>query len=159
MREGRGRVFAGGPGGLPMRVENTSVTDGAITVQTTGAEYVFNLATSEIDARQRIDMPRKLATWKVTPGLAKLAILSKSETEVILGNANVTFGVQADSLLVIVPHEESTISLQNHLGGVWNRFEMGSLLCEDDFGGFTVNPDIPRRHRAGAQGDTTDRRI
>lgn len=140
---GTGVTFRGGPGNLPMRVESVQPFAGGITVTTTGARYTFQESDGVITAEQRIDAQRPVARWQSSLRLDGLRIDRWNERECVLGNSAVTFGIQADGVLVVAPHAEAALTLENLIGGPWNRFEMGSLISTDDFGGFTVNPDVP----------------
>jgi len=140
---GEGVTFQGGPGNLPMRIERVESTPQAIRVRTTGALYTFDLATETITARQLIEQERDLAIWKSSLTLKGLAILSQTSTEVVLGNDNLTLGVQCDSLVMVVPHNDLVLTLTSRIGGEWNRLAAGHLFVRDGYGGMTVNPDIP----------------
>ena len=143
---GEGVTFDGNAGDLDMAVLSVVEDENDIIVVTTGARYVFSKLHSTIRMEQRLGMKRHLATWTSSLSLAGLTVLERDDQKCILGNANVTFGVQMDSLLGMVPHNELEMTLENALGGDFNRYNeiSGDILSEDDFGGFTVNPYIPR---------------
>jgi len=142
-KSGEGATFRGGPGALPMRVEDAQVKQQRIVVVTTGAEYVFDLAGNTITASQRIETPRKIATWVSSLSFDGLNVLSQSDKDCVLANDSVTFGIQCDSLVMVVPHDQLVLKCTSHIGGRWNRQACGHMLIVDDFGGMSVNPDIP----------------
>jgi len=141
--KGTGATFRGGPGNLPMKIENVTSKSKSITVDTTGASYIFDLDNSMISQAQRIETPRTLSQWKSSLSLDKLEVILKTSNECVLANDKVTFGIQCDGLLMIVPHENLILRLTSQIGGKWNRLAQGHLLALDDYGGFSVNPDIP----------------
>jgi hypothetical protein len=141
--KGQGGNFRGGPGNLPMKIERTSVNNKKIEVVTTGAVYTFDTMADTITCRQRVETQRDLVVWKLSQSLAELKILSKTDTECILANDKVTFGVQSDSLLFVVPQADLVLKGESKIGGKWNRLAAGHLLVRDDYGGFNVNPDVP----------------
>ena len=143
---GGGVTFDGNAGDLNMKVLSVVVDENDIAVTTTGARYVFSKLHDTIRMEQRLALNRHLATWTSSLSLSGLTVLERDDEKCILGNANVTFGVQMDSLLGIVPHDELEMIVENAFGGDFNRYNeiSGDVLSEDDFGGFTVNPYIPR---------------
>lgn len=151
---GEGVTFPGGPGHLPMSVEAASTAGSVVSVSATGATYRFDTATGRFSAHQRIDFPRELGRWQCSESLTGLRVLRQTKRECVLGNDAVTMGVQCDGVLVIAPHREMSLTLENRLGGPWNRFNptTGDLISEDDFGGMLIRPHIPlgsgRRARA-----------
>lgn len=140
---GEGVTFPGGVGNLPMKVESAVEKDGHIIVETTGARFDFDLAKNRITLGQRMEFSRPLAVWDSSLDLAGLKIEKQSPDVCILSNEHLTVGIQADSMMVLSPHEELTLILTNLLGGDFNRYAWGHLLSLDDFGGITVNPHIP----------------
>ena len=159
---GQGATFRGGPGKLPMRVESAEAADGRITVVTTGARYVFDTNRSEIRAEQRIERSREAAVWESSLPLTELKVLRHNAVDCVLANENVTFGIQCDSLVMVVPHRELVLTCRSRIGGKWNRLANGHLLVVDDHGGFAANPAAPLgsgrvarvhvgRHYAGIQ--------
>ena len=142
-KKGRGATFWGGPGNLPMRVEDGKTERDQIVVQTTGARYTFNLTASTILSEQRLEEQREVCSWRLSLPLSGLEVLKQNRKECVLANDRVTFGVQCDSLMVVVPHDELRMECESKIGGRWNRLAFGHLLARDDYGGFAVNPDIP----------------
>ncbi|MHC4404661.1 MAG: hypothetical protein ACYTG0_33835, partial [Planctomycetota bacterium] len=140
---GEGVTFRGGPGRLPMRVEEARQQGDRIVVRTTGSLYTFDLKRNRLSARQMLQRERDIAEWRFSMSLAGLEILSRENSVCVLGNENVTIGVQCDSLVMIVPHDELILTLTSRIGGRWNRLACGHLTSIDDFGGIAVNPDIP----------------
>lgn len=140
---GEGATFRGGPGNLPMRVESVESHDDAIQVQTTGSQYQFDLKAGTISARQRLVNSRAVATWQPPFPLTDLRVLQDTKKQCVLGNKFVTFGVQCDSMLFIVPHRPGRWTLTSQISGKWNRLVHGHLLALDGKGGFSLNPDIP----------------
>ena len=141
--KGEGVTFRGGPGKLPMRIEEAQARPGAVEVRTTGARYRFDLSRDIIEAEQMLERRRPIAVWHSSLPLAGLKILSTRPTECVLANDRVTFGVQCDSQVMVSPQASLTLTLESKLGGTWNRFIAGHLLALDDYGGLAVNPDIP----------------
>ena len=140
---GQGATFRGAPGALPMKVEQVSSQENFIEVRTTGALYRFDFSTNRLFARQLLEQDRRLVELTSSLSLRGLMVLEKSDIECVLGNDQLTVGVQCDGMVFFVPHGEATFILQSKIGGQWNRFRCGHLLTIDDYGGFAVNPDIP----------------
>ena len=78
---GEGVVFRGGPGNLPMRVEDAQGSPGRIVVQTTGAIYTFDLGKDTVAAEQRLEARREVALWSSSLPLAGLEVLSRTPRE------------------------------------------------------------------------------
>jgi hypothetical protein len=102
-----------------------------------------------VKAWQNLEFSRQVAEWQLSVPLTELKVLEFISGPVgrcVISNAVVSIGVQVDGLLGFVPHtkEDANITLTNVLGGTFNRVWDGSLLSEDDFGGFTVTPSIPQ---------------
>jgi hypothetical protein len=137
---GEGVTFAGGAGALPMRVVSCS-TDAVVT---TAARYEF-MQNGSMSMSQLIDFPRMLGVWHAVPALVltDLRVISASDDHCILGNKDITIGIQGDSLLGFVPHVQTNITVTSVYDGSFNRLTWGHLLSEDDFGGFTVSPYPP----------------
>jgi len=140
---GEGVTFPDGPGNLPMKVEEAKADEAHIMVRTTGARFDFDLKNDTISGRQMIGRERDIAVAEASTTLQGMRILSKTDTECVLGNDKMTIGVQCDSLVMIVPHEEMIFEFTSKIGGKWNRLGFGHLLACDGIGGFAVNPDIP----------------
>jgi hypothetical protein len=126
-----------------MRVEEATVSGRSVVVQTTGARYTFDTERNTIRAEQLLEKPREVAVWTSSLPLGGLQVLSRNPKECVLANDRVTFGVQCDSLVMIVPHQELALSLDSKMGGEWNRLSHGNLLVMDRWGGFAATPDIP----------------
>ncbi|MBO5007596.1 MAG: hypothetical protein J6D26_02035 [Clostridia bacterium] len=143
-KEGEGVTFRGSAGSLDMAIEGVTTTSDEIRVDTTGAGYTFDLVNNTITAEQKINMERKVSTWKSDLSFKDLKVRSHTETEAVLSNSLVTFGVQMDGSLFLTPHQ-SDINLicTSEIGGHWNRYGCGHLIAFDDYGGFNVTPDIP----------------
>lgn len=142
-RKADGVTFRGGPGNLPMRIEEVAAANDKIVVRTTGAQYIFNLEDNTIGARQMLQGERDIALWNSSLPLAGLEILTKNARECVLANDKLTIGVQCDSLMMIAPHEDLMMTCTSRIGGRWNRLACGHLYVVDDTGGMAVNPDIP----------------
>ncbi len=140
---GEGVVFRGGPGGLPMRVESVNQDEQRVTVQTTGATYTFDTADNVVIGEQRLEKQREVVRWKSSLPLKDLRVVQQTAKECVLTNGHLTFGVQCDGLVMVVPHREWAVTARSAVGGRWNRLAAGHLLVVDDYGGFAVNPDIP----------------
>ncbi|MCS7239596.1 MAG: hypothetical protein NZ899_15215 [Thermoguttaceae bacterium] len=142
-RPGEGATFPGGPGALPMQIVDVRQEEAAISVDTTGASYTFLLNENTIVCRQRLEQEREVVRWRSSLPLVGLQCLRQSPAECVLANRFVTFGIQCDSLVVVVPHAELALTATSAIGGRWNRLAVGHLFCVDDFGGFAVNPIVP----------------
>ena len=140
---GDGASFRGGPGNLPMKIESAAADVDCLTVESTGARYTFDLKANTILAEQRIENARPVGVWKSSLDLMGLEIVRQTETECIVANQRITFGIQCDSLMMVVPHEELMLVCESQISGRWNRLACGHLLVVDDLGGFAVNPAIP----------------
>lgn len=142
--QNEGVTFRGTAGELDMRVESAEETDSAITVTTTGTVYVFDKKASTISASQRIGLQREVSSWKSSVDFADLSIHSTTDTECVISNAQVTFGVQMDGAVFLTPHGgDIRMECTSRISGLWNRLNYGFLTCIDDYGGFTVTPDLP----------------
>lgn len=143
-KEGEGMVFRGGAGELDMRVEGVKEDENTIVVDTTGACYTFNTQTDTISAEQKISKRRKVSEWKSSVSLEGLKVRSITENEAVITNSNISFGVQLDGTLFLTPHKgDARLVCTSKIGGIWNRLNFGYLMALDDYGGFTVTPDIP----------------
>ena len=141
--KGEGVTFRGGPGSLPIQITSITSNANGITVGTTGSRYFFNVKASDIVTTQLLEKNRTVASYHFSKPLTGLMVMSQTANEVVLSNDNLTFGVQADGMVMISPQTEFTLTLTSQIVGAWNRFEAGHLLVVDDYGGFTVNPAIP----------------
>lgn len=141
--KGQGVTFRGGPGDLPMRVEEVAVSEDRISVCTTGARYTFDLQRDVIEAEQMLERQRPVAVWRSSLPLRGMEVLSNTDRECVLANDAVTLGIQCDSLVMVAPQRPLRLTVQSRIGGRWNRFVGGHLLAIDDYGGIAVNPDIP----------------
>lgn len=143
-KEGEGVTFRGTAGAHDMRVEDAVETEDTITVTTTGTKYIFDKKNSTISAHQRINLQREVSSWKSDISFANLKIRSKTDTECVISCPDVTFGVQMDGLVFLTPHNgDIRLECTSKISGLWNRFDWGFLTCIDDYGGFTVTPDLP----------------
>ncbi|MFC1714444.1 hypothetical protein ACFL6S_12315 [Candidatus Poribacteria bacterium] len=141
--KGEGATFQGGPGNLPMAIESAEIDGNAVVVSTTGARYTFDVENDTILAEQLLEKEREIAVWHSSLSLDGLEILKHNRKECVLVNDNVTFGIQCDSLVMVVPHEEIVLTCESKIGGKWSRFAAGHMFVTDDYGGMAVNPDIP----------------
>lgn len=144
---GEGLTFGGSSGMYDMKVSTPAVSANSITVQTNGAEYVFDKTAASITVKQRIGNPRTLAVLKLNKSLASLAVQgTPTDKEAILttGEGGISFGIQMDGMMLISTHgTDAEVTLTSEIGGEWNRLLSGNLIVMDDTGGFTVNPAIP----------------
>ncbi len=81
--------------------------------------------------------------WTSSIDLAGLEVVAQSPSECILANDGVTFGIQCDSLMIVVPNDELKLDCESRIAGTWNRLVCGHLLAVDQYGGMAVNPAIP----------------
>ena len=143
-KEGEGVTFRGTAGAYDMKVEDAVETEDTITVTTTGTKYIFDKKNSTISAHQRINLKREVSSWKSNVSFADLKIRSKTDTECVISCPDVTFGVQMDGIVFLTPHNgDIRLECTSKISGIWNRFDWGFLTCIDDYGGFTVTPDLP----------------
>jgi hypothetical protein len=140
---GEGATFRGSAGNLPMHVERVEQTPDGWIVETTGARFTFDSRSDTLEIEQRIEHARPLSRWQLSMPLAGLQIIREDASVCVLANAHLTFGIQCDSLVMVVPHEDANLRCKSAIGGKWNRLEAGHLLAMDDYGGFAVNPDLP----------------
>jgi hypothetical protein len=131
--------FRGGPGNLPMRVEDVEQDGDTFTIMTTGVKYTLDTASNTLTARQRIDFKRDLVDVDFSLPLDDLQIVRQDGTVAVLANDRVALGFQCDGMVAIAPRQELTATATAKIGGVFNRLGRGSLYAGDDFGGFTVN--------------------
>ena len=142
--EGEGVTFRGGAGDLDMKLVSAEENDELITVCSTGAEYVFNKKEATITASQRIGLKLKISSWRSSIPFDDLTIKSKTEKECVISCPEVTFGVQLDGMLFLTPHKQNIgLTCTSEIAGIWNKFAFGFLTVADDYGGFTVTPDLP----------------
>ncbi|MEM1215803.1 MAG: chitobiase/beta-hexosaminidase C-terminal domain-containing protein, partial [Bacteroidota bacterium] len=140
---GGGVTFPGGPGNLPMAVENITQEGNLLTATVTSADYVFDLSAGTLEVHQRIDYERLLARYEGLP-LSGLAVQSQEDDLAILVGDELTIGLQADGALVISPHNEMSITSTSVIGGDFNRLDGGDFFSLDDFGGFTTSIYTPK---------------
>ncbi|MBQ4517349.1 MAG: hypothetical protein II997_02035 [Clostridia bacterium] len=142
--EGEGVTFKGGAGDLDMRVEGANETDENIKVTTTGAVYTFDRVNDKIIAEQRIAKKRVVSEWQSSVDFSDLSIKKTTEKECVISNKYITIGVQLDSSVFITPHVgDAVLTCTSKISGIWNRIGKGCLFVLDDYGGFSVCPDIP----------------
>ena len=142
--KGEGVTFGGGAGALDMKVESAEETEDNIVVTTTGAIYNFDKTSDTITAWQRIGKERKVETWHSSLPFDGLEILSTTETECVIANEYATFGVQLDSTIFLTPHNSDIdMTVTSEIAGMWNKLAYGYVIALDNYGGFTVMPDIP----------------
>lgn len=142
-KKGEGVTFRGGPGKLPMKIEDVQSASNSIEVRTTGSLFSFDLENNTITTRQLLEKERDVAVWKLSTPLKNLEILSFNTIECVLANENITFGIQCDGLMMVSPQKDAVIHCTSKMGGEWNRFASGHLFALDKWGGFTANPHIP----------------
>ncbi len=143
-KEGEGMIFRGGAGNLDMRLEDAVQSDDKIIVNTTGARYTFDIKNDTVTAEQKIGMKREVSEWKSSVSFEGLSVKSKTDNEAVLTNPNISFGVQMDGTVFLTPHkEDARLICTSKIAGIWNRLNFGYLIALDDYGGFTVTPDIP----------------
>lgn len=143
-KEGEGMVFRGSAGSLDMKVESAREEEGKIIVDTTGARYTFDKENDTIAAEQKIGKEREVSQWKSSVSLEGLSIRSKTDNEAVITNPNISFGVQMDGTVFLTPHKgDVNLICTSKIAGIWNRLNFGYLIALDDYGGFTVTPDIP----------------
>jgi hypothetical protein len=140
---GKGVTFRGGPGELPMRIEDVQTSADMVVVRTTGAVYRFDTRGSVIEQWQTIEHARPVARWYVSVPIERLEVVEQNRRECVLANDHVTFGIQCDSMVMVSPQRDLTLICESLIGGRWNRLFHGHLLVIDDEGGFAANPDIP----------------
>ncbi len=142
--EGEGMTFRGTAGDLDMKVQGADVSDNAIVVNTTGVRYTFDKANSVLTAEQKVGTERKVSTWQSSVSFEGLRVRSTTDTECVLSNPNISFGVQMDGSVFLTPHKENVrLVCTSEIAGSFNRLHGGVLLVLDDYGGFTVMPDVP----------------
>jgi hypothetical protein len=141
--KGEGVTFRGGPGNIPMRVENVQKSDNKVEVRVTGALYTFYTKGDSICARQLLEKERDISVWRSSLSLAGLEILHQNNKECVLANDKVTIGIQCDGFVFIAPQDELIMTCTSKIGGKWNRLACGHMIIIDEWGGFAVNPDIP----------------
>lgn len=140
---GQGVTFRGGPGTLDMKVMEPVANGTLVTVRTTGALFTFDTGKGTIETKQMLEKERVVAVWKSSASLEGLSVLSSDDKVCVLANSSITIGIQCDSLMMIAPAEELTMTVTGRMGGNWNRYLKGHLYLVDDYGGMTVNPAIP----------------
>lgn len=115
-----------------------------VKVGTTGAMFAATPASNVISVRHDIASEDYRANVYFPSGILNgLKVKSGTSSDIcILGNQNVTIGIQRDSLMVIVPHVNMDVRVRGRIGGKWNRFFEGHLVSADEKGGFCVVPDI-----------------
>ena len=128
-----------------MAVISCSVAGGAVT---TGANYTWDETTGTVQALQNIDFPRQVAEWQLSVPLVGLQVLNfvaGPAGRCVVGNSDITIGVQVDGLLGFAPQGTADINLTLTIlfESNFNRVHDGHLLSEDDWGGLTVTPWAP----------------
>lgn len=141
--KGEGVTFRGGPGNMQMRIEDAQKNDNKIEVKVTGALYTFYTKGDSISARQLLEKNREVSVWRSSLSLDGLEIVQHNNKECVLANDQITIGIQCDGLIFISPQNELIMTCISKIGGKWNRLACGHMLIIDEWGGFSVNPDIP----------------
>ncbi len=140
-------TFPGSAGNLDMRVGEpvTLLTFPAQTmVETTGARLLLRETDDALilTGSQRIGVERESWTATITPPPGSLRALRSDESVCILGNEHLEIGFQCDSLVVIAPGRDTTISVEARIGGVWTQNIDGHVQVTDDHGGVGVYPYV-----------------
>ena len=144
-RPGEGATFSGGAGRLPMRIERAvRMPDGSWTLETTGARYFLDAKGGAIAGAQKLGTARKLAYWRPSLPLTRLGLKRQTGGDVVLASEFLTVGLQADGLLILVPHRTLSLKLSMAIrGGPVGRVSEGRVLHGDDRGGVVTLSDTP----------------
>lgn len=142
---GQGATFSGGSGRLPMRIERvTRMPDGSWTLETTGARYFLDAKGGAISGAQKLGGARKLAYWRPSLPLSRLGLKRQTGGDVVLASELLTIGLQADGLLILVPHRTLSLKLSMAIrGGAVGRVSEGRVLHGDESGGIVTLSDTP----------------
>lgn len=132
-----------------MSVESVNCSDVRTVVQTTGATFVINAATGEIEAYQKIGSTRKLATLFIEAessssraGLMAMRVEEHTRAGVILrtpdGRARVQ--INGDSLLSLSSASEIWMTVRVEFTPAFQSHANGHSMYMDDVGGIAVLP-------------------
>ena len=136
-------TFPGSAGSLDMRVAPVTLLKRMppITmVETTGAVYSVAADGATITGSQRIGIEREAVTIRIDPPPSQLDVLRSDESVCVLGNDKLEVGIQCDSLIVLAPGVDTTITNKGSYGGAWPQNQQGCVQIIDDDGGVCVYP-------------------
>ena len=99
---------------LPWRTRESADEDGSqprqetdrLAVETTGARYTFDPKATRSSPNNGSRTLARSLFGNHRSILSGLEIVRQTETECIVANEHLTFGIQCDSLMMVVPHEE-----------------------------------------------------
>ncbi|MBR3577080.1 MAG: hypothetical protein IKL42_06730 [Clostridia bacterium] len=139
---GENMTYIGSSEASNMSVEICEDSGDKITIETTGAKYVFDKVSGILEGTQLVNETRKVVTVMFNKPLEDLNILSYSDKEAILttGEGGMTFGIQMDGMVFISTHDtDLEITCTAEIAGLWNRLKAGHLNAIDEVGGFAAN--------------------
>jgi hypothetical protein len=126
-------------GVLDMKVEGASTKQGSVTVQTTGAEFVFDESAGRIECSQKIPLKRKVA---VVSGLnlkhVQIDENSSLECRLSVEGHKTPIVVGLDSLLTIPIEMGATIAVTGTYAPAWPGIEKPHFLLPDEKGGVGI---------------------
>lgn len=132
-------TFRGGPGALPLAVEDHTADGDTHTVDVTGVRWTLDGQTGRLLAEQRIDVPRELAAFKIDADLTGLNVLRHDDTVLVLANDHVALGFQCDGMLAVAPLKRGlALDTTSRLDAPFVRLGDGAVFATDGYGGFTA---------------------
>ena len=123
-----------------MKIESAKAEENAIRVSSTGAEFLFNLPTGEIDLVQRIPQRRRVGT---IIGLnLKGAELKQEEDQcrITIPATRTVFTISADSLLRISFGSAASVEVQGLYSPAKRQSSTNGFFLPDESGGIGLYP-------------------
>jgi len=121
-----------------MEVRDVEAGADALTVRTTGAEFVFQPSTDTLELRQLLGMARTAATVQFPDGALKGLAVTRQGSGAVLLNASegaLEMRINGDSLLMLRIKNEATVSYALGFEPLSVRQYMGNSLLLDEYGG------------------------
>lgn len=136
-----------------MKVEAVRQQAGTITVETTGARFVFETGgdKGKIACHQRLNRERQLCSVELSRPIGRLSVEHQGEECVVLhqdavGSGFMRFVVNRDSMLEIHSVPDLTVSLAGRFRPDFAASRDGHLLLADEIGGCGAYPYQGLRH-------------
>lgn len=131
-----------------MQVEQVIDTEAAITVLTTGAEYIFHKTTGngKMECWQRINKKRKLADVYFSFPFERLTVEAQDKEKCILNTVPYTssqcarFQINMDSMVDIQSTMSGRIQTKTYVKTDYYAIKTGNAIMIDDIGGIAYYP-------------------
>lgn len=137
-------TFRGSPSRFGMTVEKAlQKTSDLASVQTTGADFVFDLRNGTITCSQRLLAQRQVATLKFGSLLKGLKLVRHTPDVAVFRNDALSIGIQGDSLMMLYALRDIPVEVVSTLKTAYSKREGGYAIAFDPTGGFGIFPSAP----------------